>query len=66
MNLDMGSVIKKLSTERFVTQDELAEYLGISYQAISKWENGNTKPDITMLRKLATFFGVSIDAAAQE
>ena len=44
-----------------MTQDELAEYLGISYQAVSKWENGNTMPDITMLPKLATFFGVSID-----
>ena len=61
MNLELGNIIKRLRTEKSVTQDELAEYLGISYQAVSKWENGNTLPDITLLPKLASFFGIKID-----
>ncbi|MBO4415603.1 MAG: helix-turn-helix domain-containing protein [Lachnospiraceae bacterium] len=61
MNLTIGTIIKKLRTEHSVTQEELAEYLGISFQAVSKWETGNTLPDITLLPKLASFFGVRID-----
>ena len=61
MDLNLGSVIKRLRTEQGVTQDALAEYLGISYQAVSKWETGTTLPDITLLPKLAAFFGVRID-----
>ncbi len=61
MDMNLGSVIKRLRTEQGVTQDALAEYLGISYQAVSKWETGTTLPDITLLPKLAVFFGVRID-----
>ena len=61
MDLKMGKAIKKLRTEHSVTQEELAEYLGISFQAVSKWETGATMPDITLLPKLAAFFGVRID-----
>lgn len=61
MDVNLGSVIKRLRTEQGVTQDALAEYLGISYQAVSKWETGTTLPDITLLPKLAVFFGVRID-----
>ena len=61
MDFNLGSVIKRLRTEQGVTQDALAEYLGISYQAVSKWETGTTLPDITLLPKLAAFFGVRID-----
>ncbi len=61
MDLNLGSVIKRLRIEQGVTQDALAEYLGISYQAVSKWETGTTLPDITLLPKLAVFFGVGID-----
>ena len=61
MDLNMGSVIKRLRTEHSVTQEELAAYLGISFQAVSKWETGSTMPDITLLPKLAAFFGVRID-----
>lgn len=61
MDLNLGSVIKRLRAEQGVTQDALAEYLGISYQAVSKWETGTTLPDITLLPKLAAFFGVRID-----
>ena len=61
MDFNLGSVIKRLRAEQGVTQDALAEYLGISYQAVSKWETGTTLPDITLLPKLAVFFGVRID-----
>jgi transcriptional regulator with XRE-family HTH domain len=44
-----------------LTQDELAEKLNISYQAVSKWENGQTSPDIIMLPMLAQIFEVNID-----
>ncbi len=61
MNMDIGSAIKKLRMDSKVTQEEVAEYLGISYQAVSKWETGTTMPDITLLPKIAVFFGVRID-----
>lgn len=53
-----------------MTQDKLAEQLGVTAQAVSKWENDQSCPDISMLPKLAGIFGISIDAllgiAAQE
>ena len=61
MNLEMGRVIRRMRAEHAVTQEELAEFLGISFQAVSKWETGTTLPDITLLPKLAAFFGVRID-----
>ena len=45
-----------------MTQDKLADQLGITAQAVSKWENDQSCPDITMLPKLAEIFGISIDA----
>ncbi len=44
-----------------LTQDQLAEKLGVSSQAVSKWENDQTCPDISMLPRLAEIFGISID-----
>ena len=61
MNMKIGEIIKKLRKERDVTQEKLADYLGISYQAVSKWENGTALPDITLVVPLANFFGVSAD-----
>ena len=45
-----------------LTQDQLAEQLGLTAQAVSKWENDQSCPDITMLPKLARIFGVTTDA----
>ena len=45
-----------------LTQDQLAEKLGVTAQAVSKWENDQSCPDITMLPKLAQLFSISIDA----
>lgn len=61
MDLNLGNVIKRLRIEHSITQEELAAYLEISYQAVSKWETGTTLPDITLLPKIATYFGVKID-----
>ncbi|MDE7211952.1 MAG: helix-turn-helix domain-containing protein [Lachnospiraceae bacterium] len=61
MDMDIGSTIKKLRMNSKMTQEEVAEYLGISFQAVSKWETGTTMPDIALLPKIAAFFGVKID-----
>jgi len=61
MNLKLGYAIKRLRTERGVTQEQLGEALGVSYQAVSKWENGAALPDIALLPELAVYFGVDID-----
>ncbi len=61
MQLNLGNAIRRLRTERGMTQEELAAYTGVSFQAVSKWECGTTTPDIALLPKLAVFFGVRID-----
>ena len=53
--------IKELRIENNLTQEELAEQLGVSFQAVSRWENDLTYPDITLLPILANMFGVSVD-----
>lgn len=57
----IGKQIKYFRLQKQAKQEELAEYLGVSYQAVSKWETGASDPDISLLPKLAIFFGVSID-----
>ena len=56
-----GDRLKKLRRDNGITQDVLAEYLGISYQAVSKWENNAGFPDISLLPAISGFFGVSTD-----
>lgn len=53
--------LAELRRAKHVTQNELAEAIGTSFQTISKWENGITMPDITMLPVLAAYFQVSTD-----
>lgn len=61
MKLYIGENLKKLRAEKNVTQDTLAEYLGVTYQAVSRWENGLAYPDIELLPELARFFEVSLE-----
>lgn len=61
MKLYIGENLKKLREEKKVTQDTLAEYLGVTYQAVSRWENGAAYPDIELLPEIARFFGVSME-----
>ena len=53
--------IKKLRKEKGMTQDELAEKLCVTRQAVSNWEQGKTQPDVDTLTKLAEIFGVSVE-----
>lgn len=57
----IGENIFKLRKERGLTQDELADFMKVSTAAVSKWESGNSYPDITLLPELASFFNVSVD-----
>ena len=57
----MGSKLSRLRRARGLTQDEMAERLGVSAQAVSKWENDVSCPDIAQLPKIAELFGVTID-----
>ncbi|MBO5257163.1 MAG: helix-turn-helix transcriptional regulator, partial [Clostridia bacterium] len=61
MKLYIGENLKKLREEKKVTQDTLAEYLGVTYQAVSRWENGLAYPDIELLPEIARFFEVSLE-----
>ena len=61
MPLTIGQTIRKLRKERNLTQEELAEQLNITYQAVSKWENETGMPDISQVVPLASVFGVSTD-----
>ena len=61
MNTTLGQRIAALRRERSLKQDELAEQLGVSPQAVSKWENDQTCPDISLLPLLAKILGVSVD-----
>ena len=59
--INIAKMIAKKRKEKKMTQDELAKYLGVSKAAISKWETGQSYPDITFLPILASYFNVSID-----
>jgi transcriptional regulator with XRE-family HTH domain len=61
MNIYIAENLKKLRKAKDITQDELAESLGVSYQSVSKWERGDCFPDISLLPCLANYFGVSTD-----
>lgn len=61
MEISIGKTIKKLRTGKGITQEELAKYLNITFQSISKWETEVATPDTMLLPKIAIFFGVSID-----
>jgi len=57
----VGSFIKKLRIDNNLTQLELAEKLGVTYQAVSKWENGKNVPDIATLKEISKLFNIDID-----
>ena len=58
MNNKTGQLIEKYKKEKNLTQVELADKLGVSKSAISKWENGNNLPDITLLEPLSEILGI--------
>lgn len=61
METRIGIVIKNLRKEKGISQESLAQAMGVSVQAVSKWETQCSYPDITLIPQIAEFFGVSID-----
>lgn len=61
MNIDIGSKIKTLRLSKSMTQEQLAKALHVSAQAVSKWENGKSYPDIHSLLLPSALFDISLD-----
>ena len=61
MTINLAEKLKSLRNEKNTSQEKLAKYLDVSCQAISKWENGNSYPDISLLPDIARFFGITVD-----
>lgn len=61
MNITVGRKIYELRKSKDITQEKLASEMGVSIAAVSKWETGNSIPDILMLCSIADFFDVSTD-----
>jgi len=61
MDLGIGKVISELRKRNNITQEQLANAVGVSVPAVSKWENGNSYPDITLLIPIARFLEVTVD-----
>ena len=61
MKLHIGNSIKYLRKEKDITQEELADILGVSYQSVSRWETGACYPDMELLPVISDFFGVTVD-----
>ncbi len=59
--INIARAIVSRRKEKGITQDELASYIGVSKASVSKWETGQSYPDITFLPQLAAFFNISID-----
>ena len=56
----IGSFLKQLRKEQNISQEQLAEKFFVSVRTVSRWENGNTMPDISILIKLADFYNVDM------
>lgn len=61
MIIRLGEKIRTLRKARNISQEVLAQYLGVTFQAVSKWENGSAMPDVLMIPAIASFFEVSTD-----
>ena len=61
MKLNIGEIIRKYRRMKDWTQEQFAEMLGVSFQSVSRWENGSTYPDIEFLPTIASLFEISMD-----
>lgn len=59
--MKIGEVIRKYRKAKDLTQEEMANWLGVTAPAVNKWENSNTMPDITLLVPIARLLGISLD-----
>ena len=61
MQLNLGTKIRELRHRDGRTQEALAEALGVTSQAVSRWESGGSYPDMEIMPSIANYFGVTID-----
>lgn len=61
MSKTIGEILKELRKANGMTQEQAAEALNVSFQSISRWENGLSYPDITLIPIIARLFNVSTD-----
>ncbi len=61
-NEEIGKLIKKIRKDNNLTQAMLAEKLGVTFQAVSKWENGKNIPDIAILKQISEDFNIDINS----
>ncbi len=64
--MEIGNKLKKARNEKGITQEHAAEYLGVSRQTISNWENNKSYPDIISVIKMSDFYSVSLDHLLKE
>ena len=64
--MDIGVVIKKYRKEAGMTQEEMANRLGVTTPAVNKWENSNSKPDIELLAPIARLLDISLELALHD
>ena len=62
----LGEALKVHRTQCKMTQEFVAETIGVSRQAVSKWENNSSCPDVSLLTEIADYFGVSVDSLLRE
>lgn len=58
---EFGKLIKRIRQENSLTQKDLADKYNVTYQAVSKWENGKNMPDIALIKQISKDFNISID-----
>ena len=61
MNLNLAETLKRLRKEKDLTQEDVASELGVTFQSVSRWENGQSYPDIELLPAIAALYDVSLD-----
>lgn len=64
--MNIGKNIAALRKKKGITQEELANELGVSPQAVSKWENNSSCPDVSLLTNIADYFGITVDTLLRE
>ena len=66
MEYDIGSKIKAARIEKKLTQEQVAELLGVSRQTISNWENEKSYPDIISVIKMSEYYDISLDYSSKK
>ena len=61
MQVQLAEQIRTFRREKHLTQEQLAEVLGVTVGTVSKWEGGSSTPDLSLIMELADFFGTSVD-----